>query len=89
MLPGKLIDHGFYRISDRLAGQIAASTLTKRLPKHGNESLAVLPDGTHVWLARTAYRYRLNSPKRGWVWSIRDSGGWKLENGKAVLRANS
>ena len=67
------ISHGFYRVSDREAGQLARKT-GRRLPRHGYE-LAVDEDGKRYWLARTPVStdaYGFKAPRRGWVWSVRE-----------------
>ena len=73
------IDNGFYKISDQLAKKLNVG----KLPGAGMEKLVKAPTGFktqngYVWLAMT----RVNQKP---VWSIRDSGGWKLDKGLAVL----
>lgn len=63
------IDNGFYQVSDKVAGQLAKDSPLGRLPEHGNES-RVFVHSTQWWLTRTPYRYRTDSPKRGWVWAV-------------------
>lgn len=72
------ISHGFYRISDADAGKLARDANT-HLPREGYELAVVLPNGDEAWLARTSFKYYQNSPKRGWVWSVRERGArrWK------------
>jgi hypothetical protein len=73
------ISHGFYRISDADAGKLARDANT-HLPHHGYELAVVLPNGDEAWLARTPSTFSVkNSPKRGWVWSVRERGArrWK------------
>ena len=73
------IDNGFFEVNRAFATKLAGS----QLPKPGYEKLVVAPDGFQskngfVWLALTKREGQL-------VWSIRDSGGWKLEGGLAIL----
>lgn len=84
----KLIDHGFIRISDKEAGRLAKRSLRGKLPTVGHEILIQDDDGSFKWLARTPYSYRTDSPTRGWVWSIRDSQGWIIEDGRNILKSN-
>jgi hypothetical protein len=75
-----LIDNGFYKISRESAYAITGKRM---LPQHGRELLCPAPEGFEttsgfVWLART-----IANGKE--VWSIRDSKGWKMNNGRAEL----
>ena len=73
------IDNGFYRISNEFAKKLSNG----KLPGAAMERLVVAPKGFpsksgFVWLAPTKFEQKI-------VWSIRDSIGWKLEGGLAVL----
>lgn len=74
----RYLDHGFYVLSAIKAGRVAKAN-NVRLPKHGHESLVQI-DGAWFWLART-------QDQRRTVWSLRDAGGWRMENGRMVLRS--
>lgn len=73
LLPGtnyKLIDTGFYRVTDAEAGRLAKATPLKRLPRRGYELRVTLTNGRTAWLQRTAHQYYRDSPQRGWVWAV-------------------
>lgn len=73
--PERHISHGFYRVSDREAGQLARG-VGKPLPKHGYELRVELSDGRLAWLSRTPTQYSLREgPARGWVWAVSGIGG--------------
>lgn len=77
------IGNGFFEISSKDARKLSAG----RLPEPGKEVLVPAPQGMEttngfVWLARTVKGGKV-------VWSIRDSGGWKLVNGQARLEEES
>ena len=80
-----LIDHGFYRISERDARQLCRTTDaglplgSGTLPPSGYERL-VVHDDQHWWLSRTHDTWGT----RKVVWSIRRSS-WVLIDGVAVL----
>lgn len=63
------IDNGFYRISDKAAGALA-KLKGRKLPRHGYEIRVEVAPCLSAWLQRTPLRYRVNAPKRGWVWAI-------------------
>ncbi len=71
----KHLDHGFWVIPTMVASKLCAGVL----PRLGHEKL-VLHEGRHYWIARTVHLGES-------VWTMRDSGGWVLENGIAVLKA--
>ncbi len=78
----RYLSHGFYAISYRHARRLAKAA-GERLPGHGVEVLipgpADMPSrAAWVWLARTVDR-------GAEVWSVRDSGGWRMVDGRAVL----
>jgi len=66
----KHISYNHYMVSDREAARLARASSHGKLPKHGYEIEVTLPDGRLAWLLRTPYRYREDSPKRGWVWAV-------------------
>lgn len=75
--PSRHIDHGFYRVSDKEAGQLARSCkqhgFSGSLPEHGKEKL-VKHGEQYLWLARTT--------KFGeTIWSVRDAGSWRFDKG--------
>jgi hypothetical protein len=64
----KLIDNNHFRISDKLAGQLARENPcfgNTKLPKHGYER-CVIYQGKKHWMFRTNY----SSLKRGWTWCL-------------------
>jgi len=63
------IDNSFYRVSDKVAGKLAKDGPLGRLPNEGMEG-RVFVGNTQWWLTRTPYRYRTDSPARGWVWAV-------------------
>jgi hypothetical protein len=68
------IDNNHYKITDKLAGNLArafpSDTLgSNKLPAWG-KMREVYHNGQKYWLLRTPYRYRVDSPKRGWVWAL-------------------
>lgn len=71
------LDSGFWVIPATVARGLCAG----KLPRLGYEKL-VVHEGRHFWIARTVSCGET-------VWSMRDSGGWTLEDGKAVLRARA
>lgn len=72
--PERHISHGFYRVSDREAAQLARG-VGKPLPKHGYELRVELSDGRLAWLSRTPTQYSLREgPARGWVWAVSGIG---------------
>lgn len=75
----KEIDSGFFEIPENYAKKLSGG----QLPRAGYEKLVPAPAGFKtengfVWLSPTKHHEQL-------VWSIRDSKGWKLENGIGVL----
>lgn len=75
--PGAPIGHGFYRVSDKFAGQLARG-VGKKLPKHGTELRVELEDGRLAWLQRTPFspQFHTSAPKRGWVWALHGIQGY-------------
>lgn len=75
--PGNPIGHGFYKVSDKFAGQLAKH-ISKPLPKHGYELRVALEDGRLAWLCRTPYspQFHTDAPKRGWVWALHGIEGY-------------
>ena len=77
---GPHLSHGFYRVSDAVAGQLARN-VERPLPRPGYYLIVELPPdafpkdnafhGTKLAeLSRTQMRYAVSAPKRGWVWSV-------------------
>jgi hypothetical protein len=76
--PGAPIGHGFYRVSDKFAGQLARG-VGKKLPSHGHELRVALEDGRLAWLQRTPVTtdaYGFKAPKHGWVWALHGIEGY-------------
>jgi hypothetical protein len=75
--PAHYIDNGFYRITEKEAKRLCGT-----LPDYGRERLVQCEEDFY-WIART-----ITLDKEGnriQVWSVRDSHGWYLRNGQAVL----
>ncbi len=81
--PGEYLGHSFYKITDRLAGQLAKASRSK-LPKPGYELTVALADGRLARLIRTPlkhdqmnpYGFLIKAHKRGWVWALHGIDGY-------------
>jgi hypothetical protein len=67
--PYQHISHGFYYVSDAIAGQLARAVNAK-LPGPGRELRVEVAPGVLGWLSKTPTRMLAGFPKRGWSWSI-------------------
>lgn len=72
MNPERHISHGFYRVTDREANDLARDAGAKAAPDSGKELRVQLPDGRLAWLSRTPYSFGPKSPRRGWVYVVSD-----------------
>lgn len=69
------IDNTHYRVSDRIAGQLARE-VGAALPRLGHE-LRVTVNGKPYWLNRTPIsRHPRFANKRGWVWCVYSATGY-------------
>lgn len=72
MNPDRYISHGFYRVTDREANDLARDAGAKSAPGSGMELRVQLPDGSLAWLSRTPYSFGPKAPRRGWVYAVSD-----------------
>lgn len=77
---GPHLSHGFYRVSDAVAGQLAKN-VDRPLPRVGYALIVGLPAGAFpkdsvfhgaetAELSRTPMTHSTSAPKRGWVWAV-------------------
>jgi hypothetical protein len=77
---GKHLSHGFFRVSDAVAGRLAKDSGSP-LPRLGHYLIVELPRDAFpedspfyetklAELSRTQMRYSTSAPKRGWVWAV-------------------